>query len=1449
MKIRSILKSLSCKLLAIGALTCMIATSGIVAQAAPTSVYPNGIDTGAPRTGTSLDNNPFVTWSPDYGAWTLSDDSHGPYDTHFHVWNDSIDSSQLFKIYTGVVGSEPTAPTGYHVYAGELPEGAVIPIGRWECVYSRSFCIQTPDIGNIFCGMTNTENSCLIEHHPGWFAVCANCGERIKHIVYGSDAAVSSVKSIPVGLGEFYYCPRTVRYQGGHPVSGHFEQAAPISHKCTAISPNRYKVVYNANFPVSTIPGYKGTGFTANTLHSYDNKMVYDGVRGTYATNLRKNSYYFIGYKFAGWNTKPDGSGRPYSDGQAVLNLTSVDDGVVNLYAQWAPSSSSLVIDPAGGKFDGSPAVQTFPGTAGSTFSADASRVTPPAGVTATFHTNGGSACGPITNTQKFVSWKSGPLYGTLNSNNIYTYPKADSVVDRLTATYDYNAITLPSTSWPGHSFGGWYFDAAFTKPAGSPGDKIVIKRNTDIYAQWAELRLTTVDNYNVYGGAGAVNCSWTWTQPDATPKSYKLFQSMNGTSWTQLYTATDTSMSPISVTSGKTSGSTYTVTASGIYDLSVSGAQGGNYGGKSGGKGGKVDVRMYLKKGDVVKYIVGGQDGSNGGGSGDMGNGGGWSAVYVNNSIVAIAGGGGGANTGYDGGAGGLSTNTDTSTNTGKNPTDGKGSGGGGGYGAGAAGDYIPVVMGVKIKPLDLSRGSIYTAYVDYWRNYSNGSSTHNARFTPKYVFDFETNELIYTFNNHGTTQTLWGIPWRYNDHFTINGHAYYCIMNKADHDREIANNPIVTDNGSAIAVSSLWDTDTDQPYVKMMYCGYDDVGNVADGSFGNKFMGVSSDKHGVTTEWHANGHLYFGELEEFVKTPASTNPSYGGSSHVYSNDYIASSSMTAGSKTGDGSFSLKSVALGFLDVMYLNNVKAYDKARPDKIDKDTLTSSWSNNAYTYTWKEPASNGTAYYHKVQSFRAGSDNVICESNITENTLTSRITGYHYRIDTSSLGEVSATDSKTTSRSMSISQKSYDQWLHIAAIDAAGNIGPALHIMIPKIGGSSSDFPVRWDLYTDQIDIEGTDNNVYHSHDKTYYVRADGSTPFGLSGNGTMNGKPYAGYVINGYGFVSDSVSKNGGTYMQVSGTADGPVSSIDQWSDAVNVLDPYPGFGARYSGGRTVLSGNSSFTMADGYDGISVKVWPRAYVRYMEELHEMEKWSDNAADKNNGLILIGDARPPVIHGLEVFEDIEIIDKDSGPFIVDIWCDDSGSGVGGFTVTITNTDTGATKTWESNGEHLFINVTGDDSIFIGDFTVTVDAHDNVWNTSQASANTREFQLTAWITRILPPHDPNFREGESGILHVKTLGFADRIEVTFPGGLEGYSKVIDYENDRRYEQNDEIQFMIPLYYLRDYYGGVDHKDGLPLIVKAYKGSEELTATPKMSVFNLANTVLEEFRDRLK
>ena len=51
--------------------------------------------------------------------------------------------------------------------------------------------------------------------------------------------------------------------------------------------------------------------------------------------NLTLNGFTKTGYKFAGWNTKANGTGINYSNGQYVKDLTTTDGAVVTLYAKW----------------------------------------------------------------------------------------------------------------------------------------------------------------------------------------------------------------------------------------------------------------------------------------------------------------------------------------------------------------------------------------------------------------------------------------------------------------------------------------------------------------------------------------------------------------------------------------------------------------------------------------------------------------------------------------------------------------------------------------------------------------------------------------------------------------------------------------------------------------------------------------------------------------------------------------------------------------------------------------------------------------------------------------------------------------------------------------------------------------------------------------------------------
>ncbi|MBR3116598.1 MAG: InlB B-repeat-containing protein, partial [Bacilli bacterium] len=82
-------------------------------------------------------------------------------------------------------------------------------------------------------------------------------------------------------------------------------------------TPNTYEVVFNKN-------NENATGEMINESFTYDETKA-----------LTKNSYVLAGYDFLGWSINQDGTGTFYVDEDEVSNLTSINNGTVNLYGKW----------------------------------------------------------------------------------------------------------------------------------------------------------------------------------------------------------------------------------------------------------------------------------------------------------------------------------------------------------------------------------------------------------------------------------------------------------------------------------------------------------------------------------------------------------------------------------------------------------------------------------------------------------------------------------------------------------------------------------------------------------------------------------------------------------------------------------------------------------------------------------------------------------------------------------------------------------------------------------------------------------------------------------------------------------------------------------------------------------------------------------------------------------
>ena len=88
---------------------------------------------------------------------------------------------------------------------------------------------------------------------------------------------------------------------------------------------NNYEIVFNSNH--------------ANTEGTMSNlSMTYDTSKA-----LTINAYTLSGYTFDGWNTKPDGTGTNYTNGEAVNNLTT--SGTITLYAKWKANTYTVVFE------------------------------------------------------------------------------------------------------------------------------------------------------------------------------------------------------------------------------------------------------------------------------------------------------------------------------------------------------------------------------------------------------------------------------------------------------------------------------------------------------------------------------------------------------------------------------------------------------------------------------------------------------------------------------------------------------------------------------------------------------------------------------------------------------------------------------------------------------------------------------------------------------------------------------------------------------------------------------------------------------------------------------------------------------------------------------------------------------------------------------------------------
>lgn len=116
----------------------------------------------------------------------------------------------------------------------------------------------------------------------------------------------------------------------------------------------------------------------------------------------------------------------------------------------------------------------------------------------------------------------------------------------------------------------------------------------------------------------------------------------------------------------------------------------------------------------------------------------------------------------------------------------------------------------------------------------------------------------------------------------------------------------------------------------------------------------------------------------------------------------------------------------------------------------------------------------------------------------------------------------------------------------------------------------------------------------------------------------------------------------------------------------------------------------------------------------------------------------------------------------------------------------------------------------------------------------------FELDAYIERVLSPHDPVFENGEMGRLRISLVGFVDKVEVTFPYEMSRYDDTLSVTHTLEPKLTDTLtqEFYIPLY---------SAEGGYRVTVTAYnEEGDSLTVYPNLTI---VGTILDDFRTRLR
>ena len=207
--------------------------------------------------------------------------------------------------------------------------------------------------------------------------------------------------------------------------------------------------------------------------------------------------------------------------------------------------------------------------------------------------------------------------------------------------------------------------------------------------------------------------------------------------------------------------------------------------------------------------------------------------------------------------------------------------------------------------------------------------------------------------------------------------------------------------------------------------------------------------------------GYPYGGYVERttgWCNARAYAGMSYGNTEYVYTSQDLTKvgANITAGGSENTSvvaKITPIEVSAKF-DVTTLKNIPLIDTAKPDAPTSNSFES--KNSKLEVTWNESTDNGTNNAFQAKSFYSGKEEILHNSQVISKMYVSGVVGYYYKVDENPTTTITANNgTKTTTNTVIINVPLTESYMHVAAIDAKGNISDTCSFELPSTSNNSA----------------------------------------------------------------------------------------------------------------------------------------------------------------------------------------------------------------------------------------------------------------------------------------------------------------------------------------------------------------------------------------------------------